>query len=75
MNAALETGFGNEVVLLCDENNAVNEIYYPFNIRGSFQYGMFQTATNIGLKTNCPSTVWYLPKYGEGSLLKAKGID
>jgi ribonuclease T2 len=62
INSALESAFGAPVVLLCENTNVVYEIYYAFNVQGSLQGGTFEPTSNVGSKTNCPSTVKYPPK-------------
>ncbi|KAG6008161.1 hypothetical protein E4U21_004919 [Claviceps maximensis] len=52
---------GAKVTLGC-RGNALNEVWYHFNIRGSLQTGQFEPTAPVGNKGRCPPQVLYKPK-------------
>lgn len=55
---------GHEVIINCDRNGELNELWYHYNIRGSIQAGEFVPAAPVGSPSSCKATgIKYLPKY------------
>ncbi|PHH59500.1 hypothetical protein CDD81_3140 [Ophiocordyceps australis] len=63
MLAALKEKHGAPVTLRC-KANALTEVWYHYNLRGSLQDGQLVPAAPAGLRGNCPPTLRYLPKEG-----------
>ncbi|KAL9072453.1 MAG: hypothetical protein Q9157_005099 [Trypethelium eluteriae] len=67
VQAALEKGFGHPVTIKCHYGE-LDEIWYHFNIKGSFDTGHnggvdnFVPSTPQGIKSTCPKQVRYIPK-------------
>lgn len=59
---ALAKGHGGHIPYVGCSSNAIDEIWYYFNVRGSVQTGTFVAADSDGTTSSCPSTVSYLPK-------------
>ncbi|KAH9812186.1 putative RNase T2 family protein [Teratosphaeria destructans] len=54
---------GHEVYLGCSGSDALETIYYYFNVLGSVQTGTFEPADVVGDSSSCPSTgIKYVPK-------------
>jgi len=66
VQAALKKNHGATVYIGC-EGNAINEIWYHFNVQGSLQTGKFQAMEPSGIEDGgCPKSVKYTPKNGGG---------
>ncbi|MCJ1304046.1 ribonuclease T2-like [Hypocenomyce scalaris] len=62
IQAALSAPRGVAVTISCS-GNALDEIWYYYNVAGSVQTGQFEPAAPDGPKSTCPATgVQYLPK-------------
>ncbi len=51
---ALSNEHGHEAYIGCDDNGALNTVYYYFNVRGSLQDGTFVSAPVLGSTNDCP---------------------
>lgn len=58
---ALNQQHGAQVYIGCTDTDAVNQIYYYYNVEGSALTGKYQAIDTI-TNSNCPSTVRYIPK-------------
>lgn len=64
VEGALAERHGRDVVVNCNKDGELSEIWYHFNIRGSVQAGEFVPAVPVGSPSSCPETgIKYLPKY------------
>ncbi|KAI9172611.1 Ribonuclease T2-like protein [Paramyrothecium foliicola] len=64
IQAALTAHHGQNVVINCNRNKELNELWYHYNVRGSIQSGEFAPAGVVGSPSTCPSAgIKYLPKY------------
>ena len=64
IQAALSAKFGHDVVINCNSNKELDELWYHYNVRGSIQTGEFVPVEPVGSGSTCPSTgIKYLPKY------------
>lgn len=62
LQSVLEKAHGAPVTLRC-RGSEVNEVWYPFAVRGSVQSGQFVPTAPKGPRSNCPQTgIRYLPK-------------
>lgn len=71
IQTALTTGFnGMGVYVHCDEENALNQVRYKLNLKGTFAEGNFEPSTNCFVESsNCfPEQIRFLPK---GALRRA----
>ncbi|RCK64766.1 Ribonuclease T2-like 1-A [Candida viswanathii] len=55
IQSALKGKFGKNVYFKCDSNNAINEVYYYYHVKGSL-LGQSFVAMDAISSTNCPST-------------------
>ncbi|RDA84371.1 hypothetical protein CP532_2575 [Ophiocordyceps camponoti-leonardi (nom. inval.)] len=58
---ALTSRHGAPVTLRC-RGNALTEVWYHFNVKGSLQSGRFVASDPDGPKGSCPRSVRYIPK-------------
>ncbi|KAH6692720.1 ribonuclease Trv [Plectosphaerella plurivora] len=62
INAALASHHGHDVIINCNKQGEINELWYHFNVQGSVQTGKFVPAVPFGTST-CPAEgIKYLPK-------------
>lgn len=67
IQSVLSGKHGAEVTLGCD-GEALNEVWYHFNVKGSLQEGEFAAAEPSGTdSSSCPDQVSYPPKSGSNS--------
>lgn len=58
---------GENVIINCNRNNEIDELWYHYNIRGSVQQGEYVPAAPVGSPSTCKATgIKYLPKYATG---------
>ncbi|KAL6694267.1 ribonuclease T2 [Trichoderma pleuroticola] len=61
---ALTAQFGHNVIINCNKNGELDELWYQYNVRGSVQTGVFVPVDPVGAPSTCPKTgIKYLPKY------------
>ncbi|KAL7782873.1 ribonuclease T2 [Trichoderma afarasin] len=61
---ALTSHFGHNVIINCNKNGELDELWYQYNVRGSVQSGVFVPVDPVGAPSTCPKTgIKYLPKY------------
>lgn len=58
---ALSQQHGAAVYVGCKDSNAINQIYYTYNVEGNILSGRYQSVDSL-TSSNCPSNVRYLPK-------------
>ncbi|CAH2355168.1 putative ribonuclease M [[Candida] railenensis] len=58
---ALSQKHGAQVYVGCSDSDAVNQIYYYYNIEGNVLTGKYKSIDTL-TDSNCPDTVRYLPK-------------
>ncbi|EER30253.1 hypothetical protein CTRG_06037 [Candida tropicalis MYA-3404] len=64
---ALKGKFGKNVYFKCDSNNAINEVWYYYNVKGSLLGESFVPIDAVS-STNCPNTgIKFPPKGSSGS--------
>ncbi|KAI6779192.1 uncharacterized protein J7T54_000338 [Emericellopsis cladophorae] len=64
---ALTAQHGHNVIINCNNNNEINELWYHYNVKGSIQEGDFIPAEPVGSPSTCKATgIKYLPKYTTG---------
>lgn len=67
IQSALKSKFGAEVYIACDSNNAINEVWYFYNIKGSILQQNYLPIDTVS-KTNCPSSgIKFPPKGNSGA--------
>jgi ribonuclease T2 len=63
IEAALAASHGQNVIVNCNKNGEINELWYHFNVQGSVQGGKFVPAAPVGSPSSCPAEgIKYLPK-------------
>ncbi|KAL6872694.1 ribonuclease T2 [Trichoderma novae-zelandiae] len=61
---ALTAHHGQNVIINCNRNSELNELWYHYNVRGLVQSGKFIPVEPVGAPSTCPkSGIKYLPKY------------
>ncbi|KAH7305597.1 ribonuclease T2-like protein [Stachybotrys elegans] len=64
IQAVLRAHHGHDVIINCNRNRELNELWYHYNIRGSVQSGEYIPVEPVGSPSTCPQTgIRYLPKY------------
>ncbi|KAJ8611623.1 hypothetical protein MRB53_037847 [Persea americana] len=66
IQSALSKNRGGHSVYIGCASGAIDEVWYFFNVRGSFQDGDFEAVDALS-NSNCPSSVKYLPKSASSS--------
>lgn len=65
IQTALQSQFGHPVVVRCNAERELQELWYHFNVRGNVQTGIFTPVDPVGSGSTCPSAgIKYLPKPG-----------
>ncbi|KAH8126179.1 ribonuclease T2 [Trichoderma asperellum] len=68
IQAALTAHHGHNVIINCNSNGELDELWYQYNVRGSVQTGTFTPVDPVGSASTCPKTgIKYLPKSGTGT--------
>ncbi|CAN6602711.1 ribonuclease T2-like [Trichomonascus vanleenenianus] len=62
----LSAKFGKSVGILCDRHNAINQIFYYYNLKGSVASGDFVPREALSGSSNCKDGFKYLPKGSGG---------
>lgn len=73
IQAKLDEMHGAEVFIGCD-GEAINEVWYFYNVKGSLQSGTFEPAAPAGTSGSCPDQVMYPPKGGSGNFTMPRGF-
>jgi ribonuclease T2 len=64
IQAALTKHHGYNVIVNCNRNKELDELWYHYNVQGSIQSGEFVPVGPVGSPSTCPATgIKYLPKY------------
>ncbi|KAM0276706.1 hypothetical protein ACHAQH_006474 [Verticillium albo-atrum] len=68
IQAVLTAHHGHNVIVNCNKNKELNELWYHFNIKGSIQTGVFVPVDPVGSPSTCPKEgIKYLPKKKAGT--------
>lgn len=59
--------FGHSAYLGCNNNGALQEVWYHFNLRGAVANGMFVPIESPVGTGKCPDKIWYYPKGYKGA--------
>ncbi|KAM0327016.1 hypothetical protein ACHAQA_006139 [Verticillium albo-atrum] len=63
---------GHNVIINCNKNGELNELWYHFNVKGSIQTGTFVPVDPVGSPSSCPKQgIKYLPKKKAGTTTAA----
>lgn len=72
---ALHLPRGVNATIECDDTNALYEVYYTFNVKGSVADGLFVPENPVGEGNGCPAEgIRYLPK-NESSVPKVSSTS
>jgi ribonuclease T2 len=64
IQTALTAHHGHNVIINCNSNGELDELWYHYNVRGSVQSGVFTPVDPVGPPSTCAKTgIKYLPKY------------
>jgi ribonuclease T2 len=68
IQAVLRARHGQNVIINCNRNNEIKELWYHFNVKGSTQEGEFIPSPPVGSPSTCKATgIKYIPKDNTGA--------
>ncbi|KAF3350403.1 hypothetical protein VD0002_g2119 [Verticillium dahliae] len=72
IQTVLTAHHGHNVIVNCNKNKELNELWYHFNVKGSIQTGVFVPVDPVGSPSSCPKEgIKYLPKKKAGATTPA----